>query len=218
MFTHGIKFQKVASVGLGAVFLFGSPLRAADYKINTSSSEITWTGSKRYLETQHIGTLKISSGTLVIDDKTKLPVKASIVADMNTILCTDKEEPGKIDAAGKKKLQEHLSGTDFFDVKSFPTATFELKDFTKDTGVNKYLAKGSLTIKGKTLDVEGIKVDLTAKDKSLGATGNFTFDRTKWGVDYHPESLFKTNPVKKVADTIIRNEISIGFNLMADKA
>lgn len=80
----------------------------------------------------------------------------------------------------------HLRGTDFFEVEKYPTIAFTSTSFTK-MGDGKYTVKGNLTMKGVTKPVE-----LTAtarygdhpmnKKRVAGVKVTGTIDRTQFGV------------------------------------
>lgn len=74
-------------------------------------------------------------GTLLLDEKTPTKSKVDVTIQMANIV------------TGVPKLDEHLSGGDFFDVKKYPTATF-VSDKVTVTGKDKALVHGMLTIRG----------------------------------------------------------------------
>ena len=83
-------------------------------------------------------------------------------------------------SAGDKDRNGALPGKEWFDIKSTPKAVFQSDDFVK-TGENRYEARGTLSMKGKsqpltlpfTLDITGARAEME---------GQVTLDRTLWEV------------------------------------
>ena len=98
-----------------------------------------------------------------------------------------------IDAAsvdsGEPKLDEHLKGADFFDVKDFPQMTFRSSDLAFEGEALKKV-NGQLTIKGVTkpvtFDVGYFKCgnSLVALRKVCGADLSARIKRSDFGVSY----------------------------------
>lgn len=114
----------------------------------------------------------------MIDDKdiTKLKVEVTIdAASINT---------------GNVQRDEHLKGTDFFDVTKYPTITFVSKRVIK-ADTNKLKVVGDLTIRGVTqeitVDVEGPTPEV--KDPwgtfRRGATGTAKINRRDFGLTWN---------------------------------
>lgn len=81
-----------------------------------------------------------------------------------------------------EKLTGHLKNADFFDVKKYPTATFETTKIEKvsDTEVKFF---GKLTMLGKTEELV-VPAKIAAGDDKIQVTATFKLDRTKWGMNY----------------------------------
>ncbi len=78
-------------------------------------------------------------------------------------------------------IADTLKTADWFDVKQFPEAVFESKNFT-ETAKNHYQSHGTLTLRDKTLP---IIVDFTVEDISpnkIKAKGTAELKRTVFGV------------------------------------
>lgn len=175
---------------------------AVTYSVDTDGSVIRWEGSKP--GTTHYGHVKLSSGTLFFEDD---QLKAGdFTIDMNTI--TDEDLEGEY----KEGLEAHLKGTaegkegDFFNVKEFPHAKFEL------TGVEGNTIKGNLTIKDKTNPIEfpaTIKMD---DEQIIIETEKFDLDRTKWGINFMSKSIFSD-----LGDKFISDNMTLSLYIVAKK-
>lgn len=90
-------------------------------------------------------------------------------------------------STGVEKLDEHLLGSDFFDVAKFPTATFTSTGVT-DQGNGKLAVAGDLTIHGVTkpvvMDVTINKVaeHPMSKKPAAGFDASFDIKRSEFGV------------------------------------
>ena len=182
--------------------------------VNLTESSVGWTGMKKLgTETtgKHEGTINISSGQLMMAEGTL--VGGKFVIDMNTINCTDLEDPEK-----KAQLEGHLASDDFFDIANHPTAEFEITsvetivpDETAEEPSNAtHKITGNFTLRGTTLSIP-IEAGVSIENGQLVADSEFLFDRTQWGVMFKPEA----DVVDKTKDWFIRDEIAIKLHLVA---
>lgn len=176
---------------------------ATEYTVDTAASQIMWEGSKP--TGKHNGTIQLSSGTFYLNEGN---VEAGeFVVDMNSI--TDEDLEGE----EKANLEAHLKGTaegkegDFFNVKEYPTAKFEM------TGLENNIVKGNLTIKDKTNAIEFPATVTMEGDKMMLKSETFEIDRTKWGVNYGSKSIFPN-----LGDKFISDAVKITVSLVANKA
>lgn len=176
---------------------------ATEYTVDTAASQIMWEGSKP--TGKHNGTIQLSSGTVHLNNGN---VEAGeFVIDMNSI--TDEDLEGD----DKANLESHLKGTvegkegDFFNVKEYPTAKFEM------TGIENNMVKGNLTIKNKTNAIEFPAQVTMEGDKMMLKSETFAIDRTKWDVNYGSKSVFPN-----LGDKFISDDIMITVSLVANKA
>ncbi|NJL25519.1 MAG: YceI family protein [Calothrix sp. SM1_5_4] len=197
---------------LAAVFIscgpaFGSSF-ANVYKIDTASSRIDWKAGKK-IGSFHNGQIKVKSGQVETDAKGVVK-SANIVVDMKTITNEDLKDKPEY----QKKLVDHLANDDFFKVGKYPESSFVLKTLTLKPGSkDEYIAKGDLTMIGKTESVE-FPVKIVAKDKNtLTGQGTLTIERLKWGLQYGSGSIFKS----LTADKIINDTFDLTLNLTATK-
>ena len=79
-------------------------------------------------------------------------------------------------------LTTHLKSPDFFDVREYPTAKFTSTRVAPADGDGKYTISGNLTLLKTTKEVS-FPATVTVSDDGLLLTGEFTFDRTEFGMD-----------------------------------
>ena len=85
--------------------------------------------------------------------------------------------------AGSRDRNSTLPGKVWFSSKKFPIARFTSSDISKqDTG---YLAKGELTLKGKSVPLE-LSFELQIDANRAVMTGTVDIDRTLWNVGASP--------------------------------
>ncbi|WP_026450667.1 YceI family protein [Aequorivita capsosiphonis] len=176
---------------------------AVEYTVDPAASQIMWEGSKP--TKTHNGTIALSSGVFHLNEGN---VEAgNFIIDMNTINVQDLEGDDK---AG---LEAHLKGTadgkegDFFNVKEYPSAKFEM------TGIENNVVKGNLTIKDKTNAVEFPASVTMDGDKMMLKSETFELDRTKWDVNFGSKSIFPN-----LGDKFIDDTMTITLSLVANKA
>lgn len=182
----------------------GKRSQSSDFKVDTISSTITWTGTKP--TGYHTGTFTLDQGLIVISDQTISGGEFVI----NVASLTDNDLQG----SSKKKLEEHLKSADFFDVANYPTARFEITrvstfDSTQTksllTGAT-HLISGNLTLKDQTKNITFPSI-VQVTDHTLEATANFIIDRTQWGLNYGSD--------RSLQDRFIRPEVAIQLSIKA---
>ena len=176
---------------------------AVTFKVDTDRSTIVWKGFKP--TGSHEGTISIKEGNIAVNDKTVESGKFTI--DMSTIVVTDIPESEE----GNAKLQGHLSGPDFFDVKGFPTAEFEVTGLENKEG--KTMLSGNLTMKGETNNISLPVKTSFDEDMMTLKSETFTIDRSKWNIKYGSKSFFDD-----LGDKFINDDIELTVNLVAKKA
>lgn len=162
--------------------------------VDTAASSIAWLGNK--VTGKHHGTIRISSGTLQVQDGKLTGGKFTV--NMNSLTNLD-----ITDTAYKAKLEGHLKAADFFDVAKFPEATFEITSVS-DSTAGKLTIAGNLTLKGvsKNITFDADVVESTAT--TFKAKADFNINRLDWGVSY---------PGMK--DDAISQEINLKVDLQA---
>jgi len=175
------------------------------YRVVTDQSTVTWEGRK-VVGGAHQGNVKVKDGTVTLTDgKVK---SGEVTIDLTSIANEDIK-----DADNNKKLVNHLNSPDFFDTKTYPTASLTLTSSTPQKGGTQAV-KGTLTIRGKTSPIE-----LTAMEDTKGTTKtiktDFTFDRTKFDVKYNSGKFFANLGDKIIADEV---KVSVALTLEEEPA
>ena len=94
-----------------------------------------------------------------------------------------------------QKLTGHLMSVDFFDVRSFPTASFKSTQILKQqNGTATHLVIGDLTLHGKTQQIQ-IPCTIQWQEKSLVTTGTVTLNRSAFGINYGAGEISDEVPV-----------------------
>ncbi|KND51448.1 MAG: Rhodanese-like domain protein [Parcubacteria bacterium C7867-001] len=184
-----------------------APVEGTTYQIDPSASTVTFAGSKplipNYVDT---GTIGIKSGTLSVNGATGT---GSVVIDMATV---------KVGMTGKgtgpaDSLTEHLKKSDFFDIATYPTATFTISNVAAraDSGTTSlYDVTGTLTMKGKTNEVT-FPAKIYLQDGKLHADASVTIDRTKWGITFGSKDF-----VANIGNNAISNDVKLTLNIVAN--
>lgn len=170
------------------------PVAGGALTVDPAASSIAWLGNK--VTGKHNGTIRISNGTLNVQDGKLKGGKFTV--DMTSITNQD-----ITDTAYKAKLEGHLKAADFFDVAKFPEATFEITSVT-EAAPNKVTIAGNLTLKGvsKNITFDADVIESTAT--SFKAKADFNINRLDWGISY---------PGMK--DDAISKEINLKIDLQA---
>jgi polyisoprenoid-binding protein YceI len=150
-------------------------------------SMIGWVGSK--VTGSHTGGFHTFEGhvNLVDNDPTRSSVNVTI--DVNS-LWSDTD-----------KLTGHLKSPDFFDVATYPTATFESTSIV--AAESGYVATGNLNLHGVEKSVS-FPVEIRVSDGSVEIHASFSIKRFDFGIEY-------AGP----ADNLIRDEVAITLDLQA---
>ncbi len=172
------------------------------YQVNTSNSTITWTGSK--IGGDHTGTLKLSNGSIAVEDGKV--TGGSFTIDMNSLKNTD------LPAEKQGDLEGHLKNEDFFDVPKYPQSKFEITKITSVSGdpAASHLVYGNLTVKDVTKQV-GFKTKINVSAAGVQVTSPpFTIDRTAFNIKYGSNKFFDN-----LKDKAINDNISLQLNIAA---
>jgi polyisoprenoid-binding protein YceI len=161
-------------------------------------SKIQWTGTK--VIGFHQGTVKLKKGVVVL--KNHQLAGGSFEIDMTSIANTDIPDS---DLVPKRKIEEHLKSSDFFDVVRFPTARLEIVRVSVSKE-NTYSVTANLTLKGITKSINFIAEASTQRDDLFIAQANFTIDRQQWGVAY-----------KGLKDELVHDDIKFNVIIKARK-
>ncbi|MFZ5941166.1 MAG: YceI family protein [Bacteroidota bacterium] len=161
--------------------------------VNTDQSVIQWKGEVLGVYS-HEGTLNLKSASLeMAGDRVS---GGSFVADMTTMKATD-ENYMPSEGRTPEKLVAHLSSPDFFDVPTWPEASFVIG------AVNGSTATGTLTIRGISHEETVTDIKVTPVEGGKEISGKLTFDRKKYNVSYDVS----------MKDMVLSNDILLTISL-----
>lgn len=169
-------------LAIAASLAFAAPAIAADYKIDSTHVHTVFRVSHLGFSTT-VGQFDEISGTIQFDQENA--AEGSVDVTIQT---------ASIDTANEKR-DEHLRGSDFFDVENHPTMTFK-STAIEVTGEDTAKITGDLTILGVTkpvvLDAKLNKAGphpMDAERYVAGFAATTTIDRTDFGMDYAAPAL-----------------------------
>lgn len=184
-----------------------------NYEVNIEQSIVEWEGYKP--TGTHNGTVDITDGKLKFSEGNL--VGGSFTIDLTSIVVLDLTDP---DMNGK--LRGHLLSADFFEVETYPSASFEITgvetlvnvqvDPTKEKGdlIPTHSISGNLTMKGITKNITFNALVSMSENTFTAQTNMFFIDRVAWNVQYGSKTLFAD-----LKDNFINDEMGIKINLMA---
>lgn len=192
--------QKVEANDAVSVEAAETPTDATVYTVDTDASVINWVGSKPGGE--HTGTVKMTTGELMVEGDEL--VGGNFVLDMNTITNADLAGTDK-----QAKLEGHLKTGDFFEVETYPSATFAITSVApaSDNPDATHNLTGNLTMKGVTKSVTVPATIEITEGGVMATTPKFTINRTEWGVN------FKSGILGVPKDEAIHDEIGLQIEL-----
>ena len=161
------------------------------------ASDVHWWGYKiaKTEASSHDGTVKVKSGNVVM--KGNQVVGGTFVLDMTTINATD------LSGEYQTKLNNHLKNGDFFEVDTYPTATYTITSLKKNKDkVYNYIVNGNLTVKGKTKAVSFPAKITYSKGVVNLVSDKFSFDRQQFDVAY--KAAMKDVLVKDEIDMLVK--------------
>ncbi|WP_316930216.1 YceI family protein [Leeuwenhoekiella sp. MAR_2009_132] len=178
---------------------------ASKFMLDKDASTIKWEGKKP--TGTHTGTVAAESGVVRLEGD---EISGSFLINMTSIVVTD------LEGDQKANLEDHLKGTvegkegDFFNVKKYPTAAFEITGVTEKDG--KKIMSGNLTIKESKKNIEFPVMYEVAGNTMTLKSEPFTIDRTEWGVNYGSKSVFDN-----LGDKFINDDIQLEFTIVANQ-
>lgn len=164
-----------------------TPAAGKTLPVDVSKSSIDALGAK--VTATHPITWKSWNGSVTVDGQTLTAVTFTV--DMNTM------------EADHPKLTAHLKDKDFFDVPTFPEATFQSTSITegaKAEGDWTHTVSGDFTIRGVTKRVS-FPAKVSVDDSVVKASTEFVIDRQDFKVSYpgRPDDLVQDNVRMNVA-------------------
>lgn len=152
-------------------------------------STISFTGSK--VTGSHDGGFKSFKGSFVLDRGQLVGDDNHIVIQMNS-LWSDND-----------RLTGHLTSADFFEVETYPEASFEVIAATKGLDKAIYTMTGRFTLHGTTKKIS-FPATVAQEGDNLRLKSEFVINRTDYGIVY---------PGK--ANDLIRDEVVIRLDMLA---
>lgn len=174
------------------------------YVLSKDESQLVWKATY-VVGGGHEGTLQFTSGKANASDD-PVGITGEFILDINSIENTDIQP--KEDGDG---LEEHLRSDDFFSADRFPQGYFVLQKAESFGMPNQFTVTGLLTLKGITLPIQFPATILKDKDV-MKVLADFTFDRTKWGINYNSKSIFAD-----LKDGVISDDIQLSLQLTLKK-
>lgn len=189
----------VGTADMSATRLAGEEIALVDgvYQFDSEKSVLGWFGEKKLVPSSHSGTVNVKSGSLEVSEG--VVVNGEVVVDMTSIALAEGDNGGN-------RLLNHLASNDFFAVEDYPEARLVVTSAEKtDTGYN---VMADLTIRDKTNPVTFSMMPISGPADELVLTGELTFDRSLYGVEFGSESVFEN-----LGDQIIKDEVVLNFAL-----
>jgi polyisoprenoid-binding protein YceI len=137
------------------------------FRVQPEASEVTFQATSRLMNAE--GRFHRLSGEVVVDAR-----------DLATAKITLSIEAGSIDT-GIGMRDSHLRSEDFFDIRKFPTITFESERV--EGGGHRANVFGRLTIRGITREI-AVPVEVSLSEVALVASGEFVINRRDYGIAY----------------------------------
>jgi polyisoprenoid-binding protein YceI len=174
-------------VGLSAAF---RPSAAPAYRFDAAASKLTWTDYAEVGSYAPSGSIRLRGGSFEYDGRAVRRGRCEV--DMQTL------------THEISQMQDHLRSDDFFAVKRFPTAVFEL-DRVADGQ-----AEGRLTLRGITKPLRFSMTVTPQPGGELRLQGAATVDRTQFDVKTNSSSFFQN-----LGNQAIRNDFKLEFDALA---
>jgi polyisoprenoid-binding protein YceI len=161
---------------------------AAQRFVLTDESAIGFVGSK--ITGSHEGGFQAFEGEIRVVDGDPLQSSVDVTIDMNSVWSDD------------ERLTGHLKSADFFEVETYPSATFTSTEVRQD-GDHFHLV-GNLTLHGITKSIS-FPANITVEEGRVTATSEFAIRRFDFDIQF---------PGKP--DDLIRDDVLIKLNLVAE--
>jgi polyisoprenoid-binding protein YceI len=167
----------LVSVCTLAILLLAPPASGSEWEIDASHSSAQF-AVRHFMVSTVRGTFGTLSGAVNLDEQDI--TQSSVTAEIDVASIDTREA----------KRDEHLRGTDFFDVEKHPTMRFVSKK-VEQIDATRYTVTGDMTMRGVTKEVafavEGSSTPITDPwgKLRLGGVATATIDRTEFGLSYN---------------------------------
>jgi polyisoprenoid-binding protein YceI len=140
-------------------------------RLDLNQSVVRWTGTALGDMSKHTGTVKLSSGYLLMNGEQI--VGGNFVMDMLSFEPTDIRSEKM-----KRKFIKHMRSDDFFNTELYPTSTFTITDATKDS------VSGNFTLRDITKNIKFRYSWRPSVYMREVATARFVINKNDWSVPY----------------------------------
>lgn len=161
-------------------------LEDGNYKVQSNTSELHW--YSKSLVVSHDGTIAIKDGELKVESG---ELGGHIVFDMQSI---------QSDAGAH--LDNDLKSDNFFSADTFPESILTINRYSSGT------LEGDLTIRGITQAVSFPLVISASEKGEIIISGDISFDRTLWDINYRSQTFFQ-NLGNKVIDDEVKLKVQV---------
>jgi polyisoprenoid-binding protein YceI len=168
-----------------------APSATATLTFGAPDSSVGFVGSK--VTASHEGSFQRFTGTMnLAEDITQ----SSFTVEIDTESVVTPNE----------RLTGHLKSEDFFDVATYPTASFVSSAITAGAAEpNTHTVTGNFTLHGVTREIS-FPAMIAVTDEQVTATSEFSINRTDFGIVY-----------AGMADDLIREGVLIKLSIMASR-
>lgn len=184
--------KNIISIILLTCFI-SQTLLAQAWRFQPAKSKITWSGKAAFSAYTLNGSLQLLTADIRLDE-TGI-TEGIFIFNMKTI-------DGEL-----KDLVKHLKSKDFFEVKKFKTAKFDLLSIELNEA-NQLIASGQLTIKAVTKPI-AFPIFIEKKVDRLAIKGKAIINRTDYGITFNSPSFFE-----KLKDQAIADNFELVFDLL----
>ncbi len=185
--------KNIIQIILAIFFITPQFVKAQNWVYQSTKSQITWTGKAAFSAYALSGTIELATATIVVENE---KIKSGkFVFNTKSI---DSE---------LKDLTKHLKSKDFFEVKKYKTAVFDLATIKLSEG-KQWIAEGNLTIKDKTKPVAFL-ITQDIIDNQLIVKGKAIINRTEFGITFNSPSFFE-----KMKEQAISDDYELNFELV----
>jgi len=165
---------------------------AGDYRLVAKDSKLGWVGSK--VTGSHDGGFKTFEAAASLKDGTIEGGSVTVRIETKSIF------------SDSKKLTGHLMSDEFFDVKTYPDATFVSTE-VKEGGEGDFTHTlvGNLTLHGETKKIT-FPATIAKKDDTLTVASEFVINRKDFGMKYpgKPDDLIRDEVVIKLDLALVK--------------
>lgn len=208
---NSVETESEMNSDLGMPIESKTTMETGTYEASTEDSSVYWqAGKPAIVGYVHTGKFEIDSGEVTL---TEGEISGEFIIDVNSLVMTSL---GGGKEGQESTLEEHLKSDRFFDVATYPTATFTVTDVTPKVlpgpDNSDYTATGELTLKGVTNPVSFPMKVLVANEDEVWMTAELTIDRTLWGIDFGSASV-----ADKITENIIGDEVKLNLVMKLEK-